>query len=52
MMPPTGRTLRQDAAAGIETARRFCRQAASYLRGKRFERHPIYQKLMPYGPMD
>jgi hypothetical protein len=47
MMPSTGSTLRQEAAAGIETARRYLKQAASYLREKRFQQHPIYQKLMP-----
>ena len=52
MMPPTERTLQQKAAAGIATSRRFWHQEYSYLREKRFERHPIYPKLMPYGPMD
>jgi hypothetical protein len=48
MMPSTGRTLRQKAGAGIKTARHFWQQAASYLREKRFQQHPIYQKLMPF----
>jgi hypothetical protein len=48
MMPSTGRTLREEAAAGIETVRRYWRQVASYLREKRFQQHPFYSKLISF----